>query len=87
MRRFKRGEQEPPPPRPVTDGVVTRMDGILEVDPELMGTYFHQQPMPVWDSERLVSSRTDHLDWMHRHFADETLLYGSASEATDEPPE
>jgi hypothetical protein len=87
VRRYRPEEQRPPAPRLVTKGVVTRIEGILEVEPELMGAHFDQQPMPLWDSERLLESRTDHLAWMHSHFADETLLYGSASEATEEAPD
>jgi hypothetical protein len=56
-----------------------RLDHIYEVDPERM-QHFHQQDMPVWDTERIVASRWDHLDWMHAHFADSVLGTGLASE-------
>ena len=28
-----------------------------------------QQTFPNWDSLRIMNSRGDHLEWMHRHFA------------------
>ena len=28
-----------------------------------------QQTFPNWDSLRIMNSRRDHLEWMHRHFA------------------
>jgi hypothetical protein len=28
-----------------------------------------QQVFPNWDTLRIMRSRHDHLDWMHRHFA------------------
>ena len=55
-----------------------RMDHVYEVDPELMGKHFSQQNMPTWDTLRIVESRNDHLDWMHEHFADETLVAGES---------
>lgn len=64
----------------ITDGVVRRLEGIFEVDPDLMGRHFQQQNMPIWDIERIVNSRSDHLDWMHAHFARETLVAGEESE-------
>ena len=85
MRTYRRDEQQPPPARPVAPGVVERIPGVYEVDPALMGRHFKQQPLPVWDTERLVSSRDDHLAWMHEHFADETLYAGVPSELDDEP--
>ena len=36
-----------------------------------------QQTFPNWDSLRIMNSRHDHLDWMHRHFAD-TVVNGSS---------
>jgi hypothetical protein len=63
----------------VSDGVVVRM-GVYEVDPELMGQQFDQQDMPAWDTLRIIESRNDHLNWMHEHFADETLVAGQEPE-------
>jgi hypothetical protein len=64
----------------VSDGVVTRMEHVYEVDPDLMGKQFDQQNMPIWDTERIVESRNEHLHWMHDHFAKETLVAGMESE-------
>jgi hypothetical protein len=69
-----------PTARRVSDGVIMRLDHVYEVDPDRMGTVFHQQNMPLWDTERIVASRNDHLSWMHEHFADETLVAGEPSE-------
>ena len=63
----------------VSDGVVVRLKH-YEVDPELRGQQFAQQNMPVWDTLRIVESRNEHLNWMHEHFADETLVAGQESE-------
>jgi hypothetical protein len=69
-----------PEARRVSDGVIMRLDGIYEVDPELMETHFQQQNMARWDTERIVESRNDHLDWMHSHFSYETLVAGEDDE-------
>jgi hypothetical protein len=76
---FRLGDQTPPEPRRITDDVVMRFDHVYEVDPALM-EYTGQQPVPAWDTMRIVESRLDHLDWMHDHFADEVLLAGEESE-------
>ena len=85
MRRFRQDEQQPPEAQRIADGVIMRLEHVFEVDPELMETNFRQQPMPVWDTERIVDSRWEHLDWMHDHFADELLLAGEPDELRDEP--
>ena len=41
--------------------------------------------MPAWDTKRIVASRKEHLNWMHDHFADETLVAGEDSELDDGP--
>ena len=79
MSIWRLGDQRPPAPRRITDEVVMRFDHIYEVDPELMQR-FPQQELPAWDSLRIVDSRWEHLDWMHKHFADEVLSTGLASE-------
>ena len=79
MSIWKLGEQRPPEPRPIRDGVVMRVDHVYEVDPELMQT-FPQQNMPVWDTRRIVESRGEHLAWIHDHFADEVIVAGEPSE-------
>jgi hypothetical protein len=79
MSIWRLGEQRPPDARRVTDDVVMRFDHIYEVEPGKMER-FRQQDMPAWDTMRIVESRWEHLDWMHRHFADEVLSTGLASE-------
>ena len=79
MSIFRLGEQRPPEPRPVADGVVMRFEHVYEVDPALMAVT-PQQDLPAWDTRRIVEARLDHLDWMHEHFADEVLLAGEESE-------
>ena len=79
MSVFRLGDQTPPEPRRVTDVVVMRFDDVYEVDPALMERT-GQQAMPAWDTDRIVDSRWEHLDWMHKHFADEVLLAGEESE-------
>jgi hypothetical protein len=61
--------QRPPEAKPVGPGVVQRLEHVYEVDPAKMQT-FPQQEIPVWDTLRIVKGRWDHLDWMHRHWAD-----------------
>jgi hypothetical protein len=79
MSIWRLGDQRPPEPRPVRDGVVMRVDHVYEVDPKLMRT-FPQQNMPVWDTRRIVENRLDHLAWIHDHFADEVIVAGEPSE-------
>ena len=79
---FRRGEQqEPPPPQRMSDVAIMRFEHIFEVDPRLMEEHVRQQPFPNWDTQRIAASRLDHLDWMHRHFADVVL---SGEELLDE---
>ena len=79
MSVFRLGEQRPPEPRRVNDDVVMRLDDVYEVEPSKMRV-FAQQDMPRWDTERIVDSRWEHLDWMHDHFADEVISTGLESE-------
>jgi len=79
MSVFRLGDQRPPDPQPITDGVVMRFEHVYEVDPDLMRTT-PQQAMPAWDTQRIVAARWDHLDWMHDHFADAVLPAGLESE-------
>jgi hypothetical protein len=60
--------------------VVIRLEHHYEVDPDLMGQQFDQQEMPAWDTLRIIDDRNDHLNWMHEHFADETLVAGEEPE-------
>jgi hypothetical protein len=79
MSIFRLGDQRPPDPKPVADGVVMRFEHVYEVDPALMALT-GQQDLPAWDTHRIVDSRWEHLDWMHDHFADDVLLAGEDSE-------
>ncbi|WP_051309544.1 hypothetical protein [Thermocrispum agreste] len=84
--RYRQDEQQPPEPRQVTDQVVMRFDDIYEVDPRRM-TRFRQQKMPAWDSHRIAAARMDHLRYVQRAFADETLTADCAADPipADEP--
>jgi hypothetical protein len=42
----------------------------MEVDPSLMVEHIEQHDFPAWDTNRIVDSRWEHLDWMHDHWAD-----------------
>jgi hypothetical protein len=76
---FRLGDQGPPPAQRITDAVVMRHEHVYEVDPGLMQVT-PQQDIPNWDTQRIVASRWDHLDWMHLHFADAVLLADEESE-------
>lgn len=69
-------ETTPPEPERVSDVAVTTFEHVYEVDARLMERWVLQQQFPNWDSLRIMNSRHDHLDWMHRHFAD-TVVTGS----------
>jgi hypothetical protein len=73
MLGFRLSAEKPPPAKPVSDGVVSRFEHVYEIDPALMSEHVHQQEIPNWDLQRIVSSRWEHLDWMHDHFADSVL--------------
>ena len=67
---FRYDEQVTPPgPERVSDVALTTHPHLFEVDPRLMERWVLQQEFPNWDSLRIMSGRTDHLEWMHRHFA------------------
>ena len=85
---YRRGEQyDPPPPQPASDVAVTTFEHVFEVDDRLMQRWVLQQEFPNWDSLRIMNSRHDHLDWMHRHFA-ERVVTGSEilAEVEAQPP-
>lgn len=73
MLGFKLSAQQPPEAHGVTDGVVSRFEHVLEVDPALMTEHVRQQDLPNWDVHRIVESRWEHLAWMHAHFADSVI--------------
>ena len=69
---FRYDEQYTPPgPERVSDVAITTHPHLFEVDPRLMERWVLQQEFPNWDSLRIMNSRGDHLEWMHRHFADQ----------------
>jgi hypothetical protein len=73
MLGFRLSAEKPPEAERVTDVVVSRFEHVYEVDPALMTEHVHQQEILNWDFERIVSSRWEHLAWMHNHFADSVL--------------
>lgn len=82
MNGYRFAEQHrPPEAQRVTDVAITRFEGVFEVDPELMTVHVAQQIFPNWDTLRIAAGRHDHLDWMHRHWADKVV---SGSQLLDE---
>jgi hypothetical protein len=79
---FLLSAQRPPDPRRVNDTVVMRFDHVYEVDPALMQDHVQQHDFPAWETQRIVSGRWDHLDWMHAHWADSVV---SGEELLAEP--
>ena len=69
-------QHTPPAPIPVSTVAQTTFEHVYEVDPRLMEVHVLQQVFPNWDTLRIMRSRHDHLDWMHRHFA-EKIVTGS----------
>jgi hypothetical protein len=71
---FRYDEQYTPPhPRRVSDVALITHPHLFEVDPRLMERWVLQQEFPNWDSLRIMSSRHEHLEWMHRHFASKVM--------------
>lgn len=62
-------QMKPPASRAVSEVARATFEHVLEVDPRLMQEHVLQQTFPNWDTLRLMRSRRDHLEWMHRHFA------------------
>ena len=89
MRKFIYKQQYTrPEAQRISDGVIMRLHDVYEVDPALMEKHFKQQNMPLWDTERIVECRNDHLAWMHEHFSYETLVgAGEDSELAKGPGE
>lgn len=74
---YRYAEQMTPPPATRASEVAqATFEHVFEVDPRLMERHVLQQTFPNWDTLRIMRSRHDHLDWMHRHFAD-TVVTGS----------
>lgn len=75
---YRYAEQHTPPePHRVSEVAQTTFEHVYEVDPRLMQVHVLQQQFPNWDTLRIMRSRHDHLEWMHRHFA-ERVVTGSA---------
>jgi hypothetical protein len=74
----------PPDQRRLTDVALTTFEHVFEVDPRLMQTWVLQQAFPNWDTLRIMHSRHQHLEWMHRHFAG-AVISGSSVLAELEP--
>ncbi len=70
---FKLATQRPPDATRVKEDVVMRFEHVYEVAPELMTVHTPQQDIPVWDTQRIVASRWEHLAWMHDHWADSVV--------------
>jgi hypothetical protein len=66
--RFAEQHTAPEPVR-VSAVAQTTFEHVYEVDPRLMEQHVLQQVFPNWDTLRIMRSRHEHLDWMHRHFA------------------
>jgi hypothetical protein len=81
---FRLAAQRPPEPSRVNDTVVTRYEHVYEIDPALMTEHIQQHDFPVWETQRIVASRWEHLDWMHAHWADSVV---SAEELLADPPQ
>jgi len=81
-------QQTPPAPERVSEVAQTTFEHVYEVDPRLMEQHVLQQVFPNWDTLRIMRSRHDHLDWMHRHFAAK-VVPGSAvlAELEQQPSE
>ena len=72
--RYRYGEQHTQPePHRVSDVALTTFEHVFEVDPRLMERWVLQQTFPNWDTLRIMNARHDHLDWMHKHFAEKVL--------------
>ncbi len=84
-------QHTPPAPTRVSEVAQTTFEHVYEVDPGLMTEHVLQQVFPNWDTLRIMRSRHDHLDWMHRHFADRVItgseiLAEVERESTPAPP-
>jgi hypothetical protein len=67
---YRYAEQHTPPEAArVSEVAQTTFEHVYEVDPRLMQRHVLQQEFPNWDTLRIMRSRHDHLEWMHRHFA------------------
>lgn len=76
-----------PPAAPANEVSQMTFEHVYEVDPRLMERHVLQQTFPNWETLRIMRSRHDHLDWVHKHWcavviSGEEIL--TALEAVDE---
>jgi len=84
---YRYAEQLTPPPATRASEVAqTTFEHVFEVDPRLMQRHVLQQAFPNWDTLRIMNSRHDHLDWMHRHFADRVVTGSELLAEVDAEP-
>ena len=79
-------QHTPPAPLRVSEVAQTTFEHVYEVDPRLMQVHVLQQVFPNWDTLRIMRSRHDHLDWMHRHFAEKVVTGSAILAELDEEP-
>ncbi len=85
---YRYGEQHTPPePARVTDVAITTFEHVFEIDARLMQRWVLQQTFPNWDTLRIMNARHDHLDWMHRHFAEKVLTGSELLAEVEDPPQ
>ena len=79
-------QHTPPEPIRVSEVARTTFEHVYEVDPRLMQEHVLQQVFPNWDTLRIMRSRHDHLDWMHRHFAQKVVTGSEILAELDDDP-
>jgi hypothetical protein len=88
---YRFAEQHTPPAATRASEVAqTTFEHVYEVDPRLMQEHVLQQAFPNWDTLRIMRSRHDHLEWMHRHFAEKVVtgseILAEVERETSPPP-
>jgi hypothetical protein len=85
---YRFAEQHAAPPAvPVSEVARTTFEHVYEIDPRLMQVHVLQQVFPNWDTLRIMRSRHDHLDWMHRHFAGRVVTGSEILAELDDDPD
>jgi hypothetical protein len=79
-------ESAPPLPERASEVAITRFEHVFEVDPRLMERWVLQQTFPNWDTLRIMNSRHDHLDWIHRHVAERVVSGSEILAELDDTP-
>ena len=75
--RFAEQHAVPPP---------VRVSAVAQTTFEHMQVHVLQQVFPNWDTLRIMRSRHDHLDWMHRHFAERVVTGSQILAELDDGP-